>query len=146
MVICYARAQTHPVLQAEGRTDNVPVMEFVHHEFDGDVYYSTDPKVFVLPESAVFSIYVQEWHEERGITSSPIEMARCPSYRQIIKMGRRALPFIMDDLEKHKLEPDFWFMALHEITGENPIPEEDYGKTTKMAEAWLAWWRNKRGR
>ncbi len=145
MVICYARAQTHPVLHGEGRTDSVPEFDFKHHEFDGDVYYSSDPEMFVLPDSAVFSIHVQKWHEERGFTSSPVAMAKCQSYRKIVEMGERALPFIMEDLEKHKEEPDLWFMALHEITGEIPIQEEDYGKTVRMAKAWLAWWRGKSG-
>ncbi len=42
-------------------------------------------------------------------------------------------------LEGLRRKPDHWFIALEEITGENPVPPESEGKTQKMAQAWIQW-------
>ena len=112
---------------------------------ESDVCNTSDPEIGRLPDSSLFLLYMQRWDEEAGVTSSPIEMAECDSYRKIVKMGRRALPLIMEQLEAEMEDPDHWFMALSEITGEDPVPEKDYGKTLNMAEAWLEWWRKNSG-
>jgi hypothetical protein len=53
-------------------------------------------------------------------------------------MGMPVAPYIMDELEKR---PDFWFAALREITGENPVPPASAGRVREMARAWLEWGR-----
>ena len=58
------------------------------------------------------------------------------AYQEIIKMGPIVLPWIFKRMRK---QPDHWFAALAEITGESPIPEEDRGKVEKMTELWLEW-------
>ena len=67
-------------------------------------------------------------------------MAQHPAYRSIVEMGAAAVPLILRELERH---PDHWFMALHEITSEDPVPEESRGDVKAMAEAWLTWGREK---
>ena len=52
-------------------------------------------------------------------------------------MGETALPFILNDLRTHLGDPDYWFIALAAITGKDPVPEDAYGNTVRMAEAWL---------
>jgi hypothetical protein len=54
-------------------------------------------------------------------------------------MGREAVPYILEEFRKGRL--DNWFWALYAITGENPITEEIAGDIEKMAEAWLQWGR-----
>lgn len=90
-----------------------------------------------------FQQLVSQWHKERGATSSPIEMTTCPAYLRIIGMGQDAIPFIMEQLRSNPEDPDHWFVALESITGEDPIPEEAYGDTVRMAELWLAWSENR---
>ena len=57
----------------------------------------------------------------------------------IIAMGETALPLIISQLKREGDDPDHWFVALEAITGKDPIPEEAYGDTPIMAEAWLSW-------
>lgn len=82
---------------------------------------------------------VQDWHTERGPTSSPVAMINCPSYKKIIAMGDTVVPFIIDDLRNNASNPDFWFTALQEITGVDPIPLEDHGDMKAMAQVWINW-------
>lgn len=86
-----------------------------------------------------FTRLAEQWHKERGVTSSLSEMFACPSYQQIIGMGEKALPLIFARLRREGDDPDHWFAALGAITGQNPVPEDAYGDTLKMAGAWLSW-------
>ena len=93
----------------------------------------------LIPDELKFCVLRDAWHTERGITSSPSEMAACPAYQKIIGMGIQALPLIFKQLRFEGDDPDHWFIALKTITCENPIPEDAYGNMVKMAEAWLSW-------
>ncbi len=55
-------------------------------------------------------------------------------------MGWDAVPFLLAAL---KDMPDYWFPALCDITGENPVAHEDRGNYDKMSEAWFDWGRRK---
>jgi uncharacterized protein (DUF433 family) len=83
-----------------------------------------------------FHRLVREWKAGRGPTSSVTRMAAHPAYRQIIGMGEVAVPLLLDELER---QPDHWFLALHELTGADPVPKESRGKLREMAAAWLRW-------
>jgi len=85
-----------------------------------------------------FRQLTNEWKQNRGFSSSLSVVKNDPSYQEIIRMGRSVLPFIMDELEKR---PDFWFAALREITGENPVLPENAGRLHEMAAVWLQWGR-----
>ena len=84
-----------------------------------------------------FAVLARNWRAERGVLSSARQMAKNDNYRRIIEMGTRAVPFILEDLRKNP--PDHWFVALHAITGVNPVPEEARGRLQEMAKAWVAW-------
>jgi hypothetical protein len=91
-----------------------------------------------------FEALKEAWHRECGSFSSTTQIAQCPSYRIIISdLGKEALPFIFKDLEKHRNDPDHWFVALREITKEDPVPATDRGNHRAMAKAWLRWARSK---
>jgi hypothetical protein len=87
-----------------------------------------------------FDALAAAWRREKGRSSSAARMAQHPAYRRIVEMGAAAVPFILRELERR---PDHWFIALHEITGEDPVPTECRGNVKAMAEAWLNWGREK---
>jgi hypothetical protein len=68
-------------------------------------------------------------------------MIRCPSYRLIIAMDEEAVPLILRQLESEGDDPDHWFLALGELTGNDPVAPADRGNMKKMAAAWLDWGR-----
>lgn len=89
-----------------------------------------------------FETLHREWIKTRRASSIAGDVTRNAAYFKIVGMGPSALPYIFEHLreETRRGMPDHWFAALWSITGgENPVPEEEQGRTRKMAEAWLAW-------
>ncbi len=83
-----------------------------------------------------FHNLAEKWKEETLVTSSVSEIESNPSYLEIIKMGKKILPYIFQDL---KFDHAFWFHALEEITRYNPIKYAHRGYVNLMAEDWLKW-------
>jgi hypothetical protein len=83
-----------------------------------------------------FASLVEEWKAACGPTSSVTRMANIPAYQKIIAMGEVAIPLLLAELER---EPDHWFIALHAITGADPVPKESSGRLKEMTTAWLRW-------
>ena len=107
-------------------------------ELVGDSAANT-PGQLVVPESARFQSLIFQWHEERGVTSSAMEMAMCNAYQRIIAMGERAVPLILRQMEREGDEPDFWFWALRVLTNADPVQPQHRGNIVEMARAWLEW-------
>src|SRR5258708_5461853 len=97
------------------------VHDLVEHSVDRE---TTEPEL-----RQEFDSLAAQWKRERGATSMARRMAEHPSYRRIVAMGDRAVPLILADLER---QPDHWFIALHEITGASPVPEESRGRLNEM--------------
>ena len=72
--------------------------------------------------------------------SSMREVGQHPAYLQIIAMGALALPSLLRKVEER---PDHWFLALREITQENPVLAEHRGIISEMAQDWLRWARDR---
>ena|ERR1035438_5169698 len=85
-----------------------------------------------------FAELAAEWKRDRPKGADLVGLCSTWAYQRIIGMGDRALPHILAALKR---EPDHWFWALYAITGANPVPVEDEGRLTRMAEAWLQWGR-----
>ncbi len=85
-----------------------------------------------------FAVLTATWKEETRFSSKMKTMAEHPAYREIVAMGEKAVPLILADLEKNG---GFGFLALAEITGADPVPEDSAGKIGKIAAAWIAWGR-----
>ena len=83
-----------------------------------------------------FSRLAEEWREQARFMSSITDMALVPAYQQIIGMGRDVVPLLLRELRD---DPDYWFWALKAITGADPVPEENRGNISAMAEAWVRW-------
>ena len=87
-----------------------------------------------------FRILAAQWKEKSRHISNTAQMAMLWPYQQIIGMGDSALPFIFEELVR---DPDHWFWALEAITLENPVPQDVNGKVRPMADAWIAWAKQK---
>ncbi len=83
-----------------------------------------------------FERLAAEWKTKSRHLSNTAQMAMLDAYQRIIGMGWAAVPFILEKLQQ---EPDQWFWALEKITDDNPVPTEAAGKVRQMAEAWVAW-------
>src|SRR5580704_8765414 len=49
----------------------------------------------IAEAGAVFKNLVDQWHVERGATSSVTDMIACPAYYKIIGLGPKAIDFIL---------------------------------------------------
>jgi hypothetical protein len=85
---------------------------------------------------ADFQRFASLWKSAQNSASAPEDIAGDWPYRAIIALGPEVVPLILRELEK---EPDDWFWALAILTGENPVPEQDRGKTVEMTKAWIKW-------
>lgn len=78
-----------------------------------------------------------EWKRKSAHLSNVTHKSNLPEYQKIIKLGRPVVEFIIHDLKENG--PDHWFVALTEITGENPILHQIQGKMEEMSQAWIDW-------
>lgn len=85
----------------------------------------------------LFELHKKKWQRETSHLSGGAEAHE--SYRAIVALGKNVLPYIFASMETG---PDWWFSALVEITGENPVKRGDRGKLAPMTSAWLRWGRN----
>ena len=83
-----------------------------------------------------FMALKDRWKQETWLSSSITEITNSPAYREIIDMGWDAVALILTELES---EPDLWFGALQEITGDNPVQLQNRGDIEGMARDWLNW-------
>jgi hypothetical protein len=79
------------------------------------------------------------WKAERLPHSSSTRLTDHPAYYEIIALGRRAIPWVLAELER---EPDHWFRALKQLSGVDPVRPESQGNIDAMAADWIAWGRS----
>jgi predicted DNA-binding antitoxin AbrB/MazE fold protein len=85
-----------------------------------------------------FEDLARRWKAETRRMATVREMVQHPAYREIVGMGKAAVPMLLRELEQ---APDHWFAALRAITASNPVPDEDRGDVRRMAECWIRWGR-----
>ena len=83
-----------------------------------------------------FHRLADEWREATRFDSG--SSTDHPAYRAIVALGPDVVPVILNTLAG---SPDWWFAALRELTGVDPVPHADRGRLRVMAEHWLAWGR-----
>ena len=83
-----------------------------------------------------FQALKTRWVMETPSVSCIEDMTKHPAYCEIIAMGRPVVPLILTDMERH---PDWWFPALKQITGEDPLRgrPELVDDLAGMTRAWL---------
>lgn len=90
-----------------------------------------------------FQEQADKWDRETAHMSSPLQRMIHPSYQAILGMSaespenkREIIRFMLHDLKDNHRE---WSLALSYLTQHNPINPKDYGKTSKIAAAWVRW-------
>lgn len=88
------------------------------------------------PETDKANDIIQQWIASRPRGGDIRSMASAAAYRNIIAMGESMVRPLLLQLSK---KPGHWFVALNEITGENPIEPPAEGNVKLMAKAWIKW-------
>lgn len=83
-----------------------------------------------------FNILSETWKHDTGDYSVTHFIVMHPAYQEIIGMGDKALPLILQELEN---EPRQWFWALKAISGYDPVKKSDKGNIRKMKNVWVKW-------
>jgi hypothetical protein len=97
------------------------------------------PHVVQPPDKFAFEDAVSQWLADIEFDSLPGEMMSHPSFKAITDQGPRIVPLIAAHLRK---SPSFLFLALEQITHENPVPADAYGNLRDVVAAWLKWLRS----
>lgn len=77
------------------------------------------------------------WKQNLMFSSLSHNLLSNRAYQDIIVMGKKALPFIYEDMKKNG--PNDWFIALNIITGIDPVSPENRGYMEKMTLDWIRW-------
>lgn len=85
-----------------------------------------------------FDELADRWERETMFLSNSSRAARHPAHREIVGMGEKAVPLI---LERMQSQGSHWFQALRDITGADPVDPKDRGNIAAMQSSWLDWGR-----
>jgi hypothetical protein len=89
-----------------------------------------------VPVEIQFERLAREWKSETFFQSSTSMKMMHPAYQRIIGLGWPVVPSLLNALRQR---PDFWFEALHAITGAQPVTYEHAGDVAAMTNDWLLW-------
>lgn len=84
----------------------------------------------------LFPDLVEKWQNETIFMSSPEDIRNVESFTEIVRYGWMSVPYIIEEIGQR---PSLLFMALNEITGEDPISDAIRGNVDLMTGAWIAW-------
>lgn len=87
-------------------------------------------------DRAAFDRLADEWEIETALLSSSDQAADHPAHYAIVGMGEPAVPLI---LARMQAQGGHWFIALHAITGANPVKPAERGNIKAMQDAWQEW-------
>ena len=123
---------------------SIPELPCIRNENYGlRVYYQLDSVSWQTERADVqlkqtFNKLAKKWERETINISSIQQMVLHPSYQEIIAMGPKVIPLILNELKR---EPDFWFWALRALTKADPVTKGICGDLMSMTKAWLDWGR-----
>ncbi len=83
-----------------------------------------------------FQALVARWESESMFLSSYDQLVSRPSYREIVALGQNVVPLLLREVS---ICPSQLVLALHEITGQDPVPRASRGKIKEVAQAWVEW-------
>ena len=87
----------------------------------------------------VFDSWFANIQKATFIDSHYRNIAKHPDTLNILKMGKKSIPYLMKRIDE---TPHVCFYILGELGIERPYPPEDAGYVTKMAKAWKDWYNN----
>jgi hypothetical protein len=102
--------------------------------FDSELEF----KSLLGQEESKFLELKTKWLESVGIHSNPSIIYDNKYYKEIINMGKKVVPILINDL---KSSDGDWYEALNKITGVNPIKKENNGFVDKMQNDWINWYK-----
>jgi hypothetical protein len=85
----------------------------------------------------------EEHCDEVSFSSNTAHYLNHASYRELVKLGRPAIPFIMERYRKggpHGVGNAFWEFLLDDITGLNMIGDRGDFNRVVVREKYLKWW------
>ncbi len=85
---------------------------------------------------ASFQQLLETWKAETAPLSSVRQKKQHPAYRQIIAMGKPAVPLILAELKR---KPSHLFWALAEITHSRPAGLANATDLLDVVNAWVEW-------
>lgn len=87
--------------------------------------------------SHIDSLLRRLWEDTAFSSSS--DYSNHKEFQELVAMGAKIVPYVVFKMAHDGA--DWTHMALlHELTGENPIPESSRGNYYRSIEAWLAWY------
>lgn len=92
--------------------------------------------------TAQFNDLAHQWSEhcKRVALSSNIkDRLDAPAYRGLVKLGKPAIPLIID---RYRMDDLPWAFVLDEITGLHSIEDPNRFSPPKLRRRWLEWWDN----
>ena len=87
----------------------------------------------------VFLKLKEQWLNETCFSSNSKVYTENHNYKEIIKLGKDIVPFIIDEFLSGYY--NFWFDALEELTGHSCFKEENRGKVMEQANEWIKWYK-----
>jgi len=82
----------------------------------------------------IFTRLAKTWKKETGHFSLISKRYQHPAYKSILEMKDDAIPLILNELRR---DPDRWFSALQELTGQNAA--EGAQNFYEAVDRWVAW-------
>lgn len=83
-----------------------------------------------------FHLRLQQWRSETAFDSNLDAIVSHASFRDIVGLGQRAVPLIIDELS---IRPSLLVYALEDIVGEQPYAPNTQGNIRAMTDYWLLW-------
>ena len=111
-----------------------------------ELVFATEDVSAAKEAQAEFERLAAEWKQETAHLSSMSMIAEHGAYQEIIRMGKEAIPLILQDLEEIAGTVVFGAQVQVSVrTRESPVArDEDRGDVEAMTAAWLDWGRNRR--
>jgi hypothetical protein len=85
---------------------------------------------------AEFNRLVREWRRATLALSFVDQKINHPAFRRIVSMSELAIPLIISELRRH---PDFLYLALEQIVGQQQVPADGAHNPRAIIDAWLRW-------
>ena len=89
-----------------------------------------------------FKLLRDIWLEETKYLSSATMIVQHRAYQDIIDMGPKVLPYIIEDIRLN--DTMHWYHAINEITGDCPeIPDYARGRLKLINQLYIAWYQDR---
>lgn len=95
-----------------------------------------DISIGYLTDAVRFQLLVNMWKSETGHYSLVQQKIIHPAYLEIIGMGEKALPFLINEIQRGS---SHWFPALRAIAGSDR-PRDEGDSFDEAVEVWTRWW------